>query len=81
MTGTTNAGSSPAKAWVRGLSKALFVCFALLVAYVMSMGPAYWLVSHRVISQPSFNLVYYPLKPLTLKSRTFQRYLDFWGGP
>jgi len=63
------------------LNKLLFAFFICAIAYPLSMGPSYWLLSHRVISQPFFNAVYYPLKPLTINSGLFQKYLDLWGDP
>ena len=52
----------------------------ILLAYPLSMGPAYWLLNHGQIPQAWFNAVYKPLKPLTLNSTLFRKYLDMCGG-
>ena len=73
----TSSQMKTERSWLRTW---LLVGCALGIAYPMSMGPAYWLLNNRVISQPFFNTVYYPLKPITINSRLFQKYLDLWGG-
>jgi hypothetical protein len=65
------------------LAVVLCVVVLLPVAYVLSSGPAIWLVTQGVIDFPLFEWCYYPVRILSenseLFSITLKWYLSCWG--
>jgi len=48
--------------------------------YVVSIGPAYWLMQHNQISIDAYAAVYRPLRPLADSCPSFARFLEWYLG-
>ena len=68
-----------------GCLVATIACLLLLLPllYLLSIGPALWLLKEGYFPGPAFGRVYYPLTWLSEKSQWFGEaigwYMDFWA--
>jgi hypothetical protein len=63
------------------VAAAIAVVVLLAIAYILSSGPAAWLVRHSYLSYQTSELVYAPLYHLAdacRADRVLESYLEFW---
>ena len=62
--------------WLRFLAGAMLA----LVLYVLSIGPAWWMVRHNYLSKETFVSIYYPFQFLPPDlMRMVLGYVDLWA--
>jgi hypothetical protein len=67
--------------WRLRFAKAMLVTAVIVVFYLLSTGPVWWLHKHGVISRSAFAVIYQPIGHMIEDSPEdfFYRYIAWWS--